>query len=97
VLLVLILIAALVHRPNSVYHRQSRQISSRSKCMDSEQRFKPVDQARKKHGVTRSLLVAPAQTEGQAVVVCFISDGWLTVVAIVESQLEVKVGKQVDT
>ena len=43
------------------------------------------------------MLVAPAQTESQAVVVCFISDGWLAVEAIVESQLEVKVGKQVNT
>ncbi len=65
--------------------------------MDSERRFKPVDRARKKCGVTRFLLVAPAQSESQAVVVGFIADGWVAVVAFVESQLEVKVGNQVNT
>ena len=65
--------------------------------MVSKRRFKPVDQARKKRGVTRFILFAPAQSEGQAVVVGFIADGWVAVVAVVESQLEVKVGKQVNT
>ncbi len=65
--------------------------------MDSEQCFKWFDLSWKNRGVPRFLLIAPAQTEGQAVVVGLISDGWVAVVAFVESQFEVKVGKQIYT
>jgi len=64
--------------------------------MDSEQGFKTITLG-KDLAVHAFYLVAPAQSEGQAVVMGFITEGWVAVVAFVESQLEVEVGDQVYT